>query len=107
MTTVYELPPDRFDLARPLLSSPPADWAYVDAGLTGVNPARVFVDDPDRPTAALMCRTYEFFVGGALGTGIDDFIRDAPSEPGVWDQFYGFVAVDGAWNAHLFALQPG
>ena len=107
MTTICELPPDRFEVARAVLSNPPADWAYIEAGLTGVNPTRIFVDDPDLPTAALMCRTYEFFAGGATGTALDDFIRDAPSEPGVWDQFYGFVAVDGAWNAHLFALQPG
>lgn len=90
-----------------MLSDPPADWAYIEAGLTGVNPARVLVDDPERPTAALMCRTYEFFVGGAPRTGIDTFIRDAPSESGVWDQFYGFVAVNEAWNDHLYTLQPG
>ncbi len=59
MTTVFELPPDRFDSARSVLSDPPADWAYIDAGLMGVNPARVFVDDLERPAAALMCRTYE------------------------------------------------
>src|SRR5688572_29263807 len=107
MTTIYELPFDRFEVARPLLSDPPADWAYIEAGLTGINPARIFVDDPERPAAAIMCRTYEYFPGGALGTAIDDFIRDAPAEAEVWDGFYGFVAVDPEWNDHLRVLQPG
>jgi GNAT superfamily N-acetyltransferase len=103
---VYELPPHLFENARPVLGHPPADFAYIDAGLRGINPARIFVDDPDRPTAALMTRTYEYFTGGAIGTALDDFIRDAPAECAVWDQFYGFVAVDAAWNDHLRSLQP-
>lgn len=107
MATIYELPFDRFEVARPLLSDPPADWAYIAAGLTGITPARVFVDDPDRPTAALMCRTYEYFVGGAFGTALDELLREAPVEPSVWDEFYGFVAVNPEWNDHLRALQPG
>jgi GNAT superfamily N-acetyltransferase len=107
MKTIHELPFERFEVARAILSDPPADRAYIEAGLTGINPARVFVDDPERPTAALMCRTYEFFVGGVLGTAIDDFMRDAPAEAEVWSDFYGFVAVDPEWNDHLRALQPG
>jgi GNAT superfamily N-acetyltransferase len=107
MTTIYELPFDRFEVARALLSDPPADRAYIEAALTGINPARVFVDDPEQPSAALMARTYEYFVGGALGTAIDDFIHNAPAEAGVWADFYGFVAVDPEWNEHLPTLQPG
>jgi GNAT superfamily N-acetyltransferase len=106
MVAIFELPFDRFETARPILSNPPADWGYIDAGLTGVNPARIFVDDPERPTTALMCRTYEYFVGGALGTSVADFIRDAPAEAEVWANFYGFVAVNPKWNDHLVTLQP-
>jgi RimJ/RimL family protein N-acetyltransferase len=107
MTMIYELPPDLFEQARPILGHPPADLAYIDAGLRGVNPARIFVDDPDRPTAALMTRTYEYFVGGLLDTPVTDFIRDAPLEAVVWANFYGFVAVDAPWNEHLRTLHLG
>ena len=107
MTTIYELPPHLFERARPVLRHPPADLAYIDAGLRGINPARVFVDDPDRPAAAMMARTYEYFAGGALDTPLSEFIRDAPSETGIWDYFYGFVAVDPEWTGHLLALHPG
>ena len=106
MATIYELPLSKFELARPILGSPPADFAYIDAGLTGMSPARVFVDDPEQPTAALMTRSYEYFVGGALETPLADFIRDAPVEVGVWADFYGFVAVDPDWNDRLRALHP-
>ena len=64
---VYELPRALFELARPILGRPPADFAYIDAGLIGMSPARIFVDDPEQPAAALMTRTYEYFVGGAQG----------------------------------------
>ena len=103
---VYELPPALFKLARPILGDPPADLAYIDSGLTGASPARVFVDDPERPTAALMARSYEYFVGGALDTPLADFIRDAPAEVGIWADFYGFVAVDRAWDDQLRSLHP-
>jgi GNAT superfamily N-acetyltransferase len=106
MTTVYELPPDLFERARPVLGHPPADMAYIDAGLRGINPARIFVDDPGRPTAALMTRTYEYFVGGTLDTSIAEFIRDAPLEALVWGDFYGFVAVNAPWNDQLRTLHP-
>ena len=107
MTTVFELPPAAFERTRPVLGHPPADLAYIDSGLRGINPARVFVDDPDQPSAALMTRTYEYFVGGTLDTAISEFIRDAAVEVDVWDHFYGFVAVDRPWNDHLRALHPG
>ena len=55
---VFELPSHLFENALLVLGHPPADFAYIDAGLRGINPARIFVDDPDRPTAALMTRTY-------------------------------------------------
>ena len=106
MPTIYELPSNRFELARAPFANPPADWAYIDAGLRGVQPARVFVDEPEKPTAAMMCRTYEYFVAGALDTAISAFIRDAAAEADVWPAFYGFVAADAEWNDHLFALQP-
>ena len=106
MTTVYQLPLSRFELARSILGRPPADFAYIDAGLIGMSPARIFVDDPEQPATALMTRTYEYFVGGAQGTPLADFIRDAPVESGVWADFYGFVAVDPTWNDRLRELHP-
>ena len=106
MTTIYELPSSQFELARSVLGSPPADFAYIDAGLTGMSPARIFVDDQQRPAAALMTRSYEYFIGGERSASLAEFIRDAPIEVGVWADFYGFVAVDPAWNDHLRQLHP-
>jgi RimJ/RimL family protein N-acetyltransferase len=103
---VYELPSNLFELARPILGNPPADLAYIDSGLSGASPARVFVDDPERPTTALMARTYEYYVGGARETPLADFIHDAPAEAGIWADFYGFVAVDHEWDDQLRALHP-
>jgi RimJ/RimL family protein N-acetyltransferase len=103
---VYELPYIRFEMARPILGNPPADLAYIDSGLTGASPARVFVDDPKRPTAALMARTYEYYVGGAFDTPLAEFIREAPGEAGIWSDFYGFVSVDRAWDDPLRSLHP-
>ena len=89
-----------------MLGSPPADFAYVDAGLTGMSPARVFVDDPELPTAALMTRSYEYFVGGELTTPLADSSGMRRPTSGVWADFYGFVAVDPDWNDRLRELHP-
>lgn len=106
METIYELPMGSFERARHVLGRPPADLAYIDSALTGLSPARLFVDDPERPNAALLVRTYEYFVGGATGTALDRFIADTPPEVGFWADFYGLVAVDPVWTAHTHRLHP-
>lgn len=106
METVYELSHGYFERARPVLGAPPADLAYIDSALTGQSPARLFVDDAERPTSALLARTYEYFAGGATGTALDGFIADRPAEVGIWPDFYGFVAVDMSWIGHLEMLIP-
>lgn len=106
MLTIHELPVDRFERVMPLLGKPPADWATIHSALVGASPARVFVDDPGHPTAALLTRTYEYYAGGATGTALDRFIVDAAPEVGIWADFYGFVAADRTWDLHLSALHP-
>src|SRR3712207_4148218 len=76
---IYELPPPLFPRAAPLFAEAWMDGAFIGAVFEGKTPGRVFVDDAERPTAALMCRTYEYFVAGNPGaTALRAFIRYAP-----------------------------
>jgi hypothetical protein len=62
--TIYELPPALFSRAAPVFASAWCDQPYLDAVLHGKDTGRIFVDDAEHPTAALMTRSYEYFVGG-------------------------------------------
>lgn len=90
---VYELPPPLFARAAPLFAEAWADRAFIGAVFAGTYPGRVFADDPARPTAALICRTFEYYAAGSPGAAaLRVFMRDAPAE--VYGDFYGYVATN-------------
>lgn len=102
MQHVYELPPTRFGLAAPLFEPAWFDEMYMEAVLIGWQPGRIFVDDPDKPTAAVMFRTYEYYIAGdADSPALRQFLKDAPAEPGVFQDFYGYAPVGKAWEQAL------
>ena len=61
---IYELPPMHFNRAAPLFAETWMDAAFIDSAFAGRVPARVFVDDATRPMAALLCRTFGYYVAG-------------------------------------------
>jgi RimJ/RimL family protein N-acetyltransferase len=119
--TVFELAPDKIEIARPLFAGATFDRVFIDAFFEGRQIGRLFVDDPDHPTGALLCRSYDYFPAGETAPALRRFIADAPSEPGVFDTlsslrvarqaptiaFYGFVPVTDAWRNALLEDVPG
>lgn len=98
---IYELLPGSFPVVRPLYEVVWFDEAQIGAVLEGKQTGRVFVDDPDRPRAALVCRTYGFYpAGDAANAALRRFIADAPAEARVFDQLYGYM-VDEPWRDAL------
>ncbi len=108
---VYELPPDLFGVAAPLFAPAWFDRAYIDAVLEGRDRGRVFVDDPDAPSAALLCRTFEYYVAGSVqgdgGHALRCFIAEAPAEAEVFAALYGYCPVGDAWEQALIADHAG
>ncbi|MEO8609249.1 MAG: GNAT family N-acetyltransferase [Chloroflexota bacterium] len=101
MLTIYELPVDHFDVTAPLFNEAWFDEPYMDAVLKGRHPGRIFVDDPVAPSAALMCRTYEYYVAGNVQSPLRTFIKDAPAEPEVFQKLYGYAPVGDAWETAI------
>lgn len=99
--TIYELPSSLFDRCKPLFAAAPFDQPAYDAVFEGVQPARLFVDDAETPTAALMCRTYEYYVTGAPAAALRTFIQDAPEAVGVFQHLYGYTPIGEAWTNAL------
>ena len=99
--TVVELGPGQLALAAPLYADAPADRAYLDAVFQGRSPGRLFVDRIERPRAAMMARTYEYFLAGEPIDALRRFVADAPSEPGIFEHLYGYVSFADAWVAAL------
>ena len=90
---VYELPPSLFSRAAPLFAEAWMDRAFIQGVFEDKTPGRIFVDDPERPTAALLCRTFEYYVAGSPdAAALRRFMRDAPAE--VYGDFYGYVATN-------------
>jgi RimJ/RimL family protein N-acetyltransferase len=90
---VYELPPPLYSRAASLFDEGWADGAFIRSAFEGTVAARLFVDDAARPTAALFCRTFEYYVAGdPAATALRRFMRDAPAE--VYGDFYGYVATN-------------
>lgn len=90
---VYELPQSLFSRAAALFDEAWADGAFIRSPFEGTMAARIFVDDAARPTAALICRTFEYYVAGSVeATALRRFMRDAPEE--VYGDFYGYVATN-------------
>lgn len=102
MPTVYELSHERMELARAVFEDAWFDEAFIDSVFEGRQPGRLFVDHPEKPTVGLLCRTFEYYVAGdSTSTAMRQFICDAPPEPGVFQQLYGYVPVDDAWKQAL------
>src|SRR3712207_277014 len=104
---VYELPADRLAIAEPLYRGAWADRAYLQSVFEGISPARVFVDHPERPHAALMCRPYDFYLGGEPTPAMERFLADAPAEVEIFGEFYGYVAFNDRWITALETAYGG
>ncbi|MCB9451017.1 MAG: GNAT family N-acetyltransferase [Anaerolineaceae bacterium] len=100
-TTIYELPPPLFSRAVPVYAEAWCDRAHIDAALQGREPGRMFVDDVENPTAAVLVRSYEYFAGGEPAESLRQFIRDTPAEPDIFQHIYGLVAVSDSWQVAL------
>ncbi|MDQ2742633.1 MAG: GNAT family N-acetyltransferase [Chloroflexota bacterium] len=104
--TVYELPHYLIDRAASLFAGAWFDEAQIHSVFEGKQAGRVFVDDPDTPTAALLCRTYGYYLADSTTTTtLRAFLRDEPAEVGIFHALYGYM-VDGAWRDALLAEQP-
>ena len=102
MSVIYDLEQERWELAWPVFSAARFDRAQIDAVFEGRQPGRVFVDDPQHPTAAMLCRTFGYYVAGdPTCTALRRFIRDAPPEPGVFQDLYGYVPDGDGWQQAL------
>ncbi len=106
LNIVYELPRDRFGRAAHLYQNAKFDQPCYDSVFESVQDARLFVDDPDAPSAALMCRSYEYYPAGVVGPALRRFITDAPAEAGVFASFYGYVPLNEAWTTALLSDLP-
>lgn len=106
MTSVYELPFPLFRRVKPLFDTAWFDESCYEAVYAGWQPGRVFADNPDTPTAAMICHSYEFFVASAVDTPLRAFLKDAPAEADVFERFYGYAPVGDAWKNALLSDQP-
>lgn len=101
---IYELPRAYFDRAAPLFAETWMDGAFIWGAFEGHLAGRVFVDDPERPTVALLCRAFEYYVADDPGAAeLRRFIADAPAEAEVFDKLYGYVATNVPLACALFA----
>lgn len=90
---IYELPRARFGRARELFAETWMDGAFIGGAFEGRLAGRVFVNDPERPTAAMLTQAFEYYVAGDPGaTALRRFIADAPAEAEVFARMYGYVA---------------
>jgi GNAT superfamily N-acetyltransferase len=101
--TIYELPSTLFERCKPLYAQAAFDVPAYDAVFEGRQPGRLFVDNAATPTAAIMCRTYDYFVAGSPDTPLRTFIKDAPEEAGVFQSLYSYVPLNEHWGQALQA----
>ena len=108
MTTVYQIEASRSPVARALFDAAGVsfDQPYWEAAFDGRVASRLFVDDPERPTSALLTRTYDFFLAGSASSALIDLLVDAPPEARLFDWFYGLVPLTPAWRDALPARFP-
>lgn len=105
---VYELPRSQAGIAAPVFKDAWADEAFIDAFFEGKQEGRIFVDDPRSPTAALLARTFGYYVAGDTGaSGMRQFIKEAPSEPGIFQHLYGYVPIGREWEKALLEDYAG
>src|SRR3954453_23006007 len=101
---IYELSRASFTLAAPLFASRWFDEAFIDSIFEGTQDARLFVDDPRQPSAALLCRTYEYYIAGDhTNQALRRFMADAPAEAEVFAELYGYCALSRSWDDALLA----
>jgi GNAT superfamily N-acetyltransferase len=98
------LPPNLFQRVQPLYTDALFDQPCYDSVFEGKQSARIFVDDADMPTSALMCRSYEYFPAGVVAPALRQFIADAPEEAEVFASFYGYAPLNAGWKDALLAL---
>ena len=96
---VVELPSPWPEAAAALFAGAPYDQAVVEADLEGVQPARLFVDDPKRPRSALLCRTYEYYLAGEPVPLLRRFVQQLPAD--LRAGLYGYVALTPSWQGAL------
>ena len=102
--TVYELPQSRFQIVRHLYREIWFDGAFIGATFEGSHQGRLFVDDPDRPTSAMMTNAFEYYVAGSPESQpLRCFIRDAPAEAQVFSELYGYAPANVAWSLAILA----
>ena len=82
------------------------DRPYWEAAFDGRVASRLFVDDPEQPTSALLTRTYDFFLAGSASPALLRLLVDAPPETRLFEWFYGFVPLSAAWREALPAAFP-
>lgn len=101
---IYELPRASFGVAASLYAGRWFDEAFIDSIFEGTQNGRLFVDDPRQPQAALLCRTYEYYIAGdPENRALRQFIADAPAEAGVFADLYGYCALSPAWDDALLS----
>lgn len=101
MHNVYELPAKRFHQTAPLFARAWFDEMYMESVLLGRQPGRIVVDDLKTPTSAVMFRTYEYYVAGDPVQSMRRFLRDAPAETNLFDDFYGWCPLTTGWQTAL------
>ena len=105
---IYELPQAQAGIAAPVFKGIWFDEAYIDSFFEGRQEGRIFVDNPRKPTAALLCRTFEYYIAGNAGSlALRQFIKDAPAEVGVFQDLYGYAPVGEAWKQAVLADHAG
>lgn len=115
---IYELNWESRHPGSELFSGATFDRVFVESFFEGRQPGRLFVDDPERPAGALLCRTYDYLLAGEPAPALRQFIADAPAEADVFDtihdlaaakrtktiRFYGFVPMSDAWRIALESI---
>lgn len=105
---IYELPRNLYDRAASLFAEVWMDGAFIWGPFEGRLPGRLFVDDPARPTAALLYRPFEYYVAGDPdAVELRAFIADAPAEVAIFGQLYGDVATNVPLARALLADHAG
>lgn len=105
---IFELSAGSFGDAASLFQDAWFDRALIDAVFEGRQRGRIFVDRESRPRAALLCRTYDYYVAGDPGAfALRQFMEEAPAEAGVFERLYGYVPLSEAWVRALLEDSGG
>ena len=105
---IYELPRALFGRAQELFAETWMDGAFIRGAFEGKLAGRVFVDDPERPSAAMLVQAFEYYVAGdANAAELRRFIAAAPAEAEVFEKMYGYVATNVPFAHALLADHAG